>query len=531
MKHAALLRLTAAAALTLGGHPRALPFASPGLEPDGRPNVVLFLVDDLGWQDTSLPLHDEPTPFNARYRTPNLERLAARGVRFTQAYASAPVCTPTRTSILTGRSPGQNRITFWTLHRDRDTSKAHPLLAAPAWRMNGLGAEDVTLPALLREAGYRTIHVGKAHFGAHGTSGADPRALGFDVNVAGHASGGPASFLGQHHFSLAGRRGEPPGSSSSVWDVPGLEAYHGKDIYLTEALAREAVQAVREAAEDGVPFFLNFAPYAVHAPLMANERYLERYADLPPEEAAYATMVETVDAALGAILDLLEELDLADDTVFVYSSDNGGLSAHARSGPPHVHNAPLRSGKGSAYEGGTRVPTVIAWPGVARPGARCDVPIVSHDLFPTILASAGVPIPAEHAPTVEGSDLAPLLRGDPGFEEGRALCWNQPHQWGASGPGIHPFSSIRQGDWKLLYFHAERRFELYNLAHDVGETRDLAATEPERVGELAGALDAWIERVGAQLSVDRETGREVERPGRALERAESPASGAGDREG
>ncbi|MBU0640524.1 MAG: sulfatase-like hydrolase/transferase [Planctomycetes bacterium] len=485
-----------------------------------RPNVVLFLVDDLGWQDTSVPFLAERTPLNKRYRTPSLERLAARGVWFTNAYAAAPVCTPTRTSIMTGQSPGRTHITYWTLHKDTDTSKRHPLLAPPVWNMNGLQADDVTLPRLLQAAGYRTIHVGKAHFGAHDTSGADPRNLGFDVSIAGHGSGAPASYYGIHNFSGAGRKGKSDGKET-VWDVPGLEQYHGQDIYLTEALAIEADKAVRAAVATGKPFFLNMAPYAVHAPIMANERYLDHYQDLDATEAAYATMIETVDAALGSLVQTLDELGVADNTVVIFSSDNGGLSAHARGKAPdghtqHTHNAPLRSGKGSAYEGGTRVPTVIAWPGVSRGGSVCHTPIVSHDFFATILSVAGVGIPDEYAPQVDGRDLTPLVLGKPGFDAARSLCWNQPHQWGAPGPGIEPFTSIRTGDWKLVYFHAGRRFELYNLVEDIGEMSDMAEQRPEKVRELSEGLDAWIESSQAQLSADKRADKVIELPGAAF---------------
>jgi len=470
-----------------------------------RPNLVLFLVDDLGWQDVSVPFHTERTPFNERYRTPNLERLAERGVKFTQAYASAPVCTPTRTSILTGRSPGQTHITYWTLHKDTDQSAAFPGLAAPAWDVNALQPEDVTLPGLLRDVGYRTIHVGKAHFGARDTAGADPCNLGFDVNIAGHAAGGPGSYLGTNDFSAAHRGG------GRVWDVPGLEAYHGQDVYLTEALTKEALAAVTKAVEDDRPFYLHFAPYAVHAPIEANVRYLEPYAGLDPREAAYATMVESVDTALGALLDQLERLGAADETVVVFTSDNGGLSAHARGGAPHTHNAPLRSGKGSAYEGGVRVPLVIALPGAPRAGKVEETPVISHDLFPTFLTLAGAQAPEEYTATVEGLDLAPLVRGTAPLAD-RALFWNQPHFWGVRGPGIWPFSAIRRGDWKLVWRHADRGFELYHLGRDLGEAVDLAPYEPARVAELAAELADWLERVGAQVSLDADTDTPIEGP-------------------
>lgn len=489
-----------------------------------RLNVVLFLVDDLGWQDTSVPFHTQRTPLNARYHTPNMERLAARGVRFTNAYASAPVCTPTRTSIMTGQSPGRTHITFWTLDKDRDTSAGrHATIDPPAWNMNGLQADHTTLPKLLRGTGYRTIHVGKAHFGARGTSGADPKNLGFDVNIAGHASGGPASYYGTHNFSVAGRKGDPSGEKT-VWDIPGLEQYHGQDIYLTEALAAEANKAVRRAVADGKPFFMNFAPYAVHAPIMVNRRYLSDYKDLDKAEAAHATMIRSMDAALGSIMDTLEELGVADETVIIFASDNGGLSAHARGKAPdgrtrHTHNAPLRSGKGSAYEGGTRVPVIIAWPGVTKAGSVSHTPIVSHDFFPTILSIAGAEMPRDASVVLDGRDLTPLLEHKPGFDLNRRLFWHQPHQWGASGPGIQPFTAVRDGDWKLIYFHAGRLFELYNLTDDIGESKNLAERNPAKVRELAIRMDEWITSAGVQLSIDKKSREPVEMPGRIARRA------------
>jgi arylsulfatase A-like enzyme len=469
------------------------------------PNIVLFLVDDLGWQDTSVPFHSERTPLDERYHTPHLERLAARGIRFTSAYASAPVCTPTRTSLMTGRSPARNHITYWTLHADRDQSAAFPGIGAPAWNVNGLQPDDVTLPRLLRRAGYRTIHVGKAHFGAKGTPGADPARLGFDVNVAGHAAGAPGSYLGTESFSGARRNG------ARVWDVPGLEEWHGEDVYLTDVLAGEAAAAVQDAVAEERPFFLHFAPYAVHTPITANRAHLERYGDLDPREAAYATMIESVDAALGVLMHHLNELDVLDETIVVFTSDNGGLSAHGRGGEAHTHNAPLRSGKGSWYEGGVRVPQVIAWPGVTDGGGVTDVPVVTHDLFPTVLGWAGVAIPEDHATTLDGRDLAPLCTPLAEAEE-RDLRWHQPHFWGVEGPGIQPFTSIRRGAWKLVFRHADRGFELYDLAVDLGETRDLAEEHPDRVRDLAERLSGWCEEVGAQMSIDLETGEPIGLP-------------------
>ena len=470
-------------------------------------HIVLFLVDDLGWQDASLPFHEERTPFNDRYRTPHLERLASEGMVLRHGYASAPVCTPTRTAIHTGQSPARSHITYWTLYADRDQTGPWKRgegerLVAPDWRKQGLGPEDPTLARLLGQAGFWTIHVGKAHLGGIGSPGEDPRALGFQVNVAGHAPGGPGSFLGLHQFRANGRQGKP---GASVWDVPGLEDYHDHDVYLTEALALEACREVREAARAGKRVFLSFAPYAVHAPIMANAKYLAHYPDLHPTEAAYATMVETVDHALGALLATLEAEGMLDETLFVYTSDNGGLSAHARGGERHTHNAPLRSGKGSAYEGGVRVPWVVRWPGVVEPGTVQDQPVISHDLYPTLLAAAGLQPPADHV--VDGRDLAPLLadgetaQGETAqgeMTQERLLLWHMPHFWGVHGPGIQPYSAVRLGDLKLLFLQGDERLELYDVVRDPGEERDLAAERPQDLRRLAGVLAAELERRGAQ---------------------------------
>ena len=471
--------------------------------PKRAPNIVLFLVDDLGWQDLSLPLAAQPTEFNARYRTPNVERLAREGLVFTQAYAAAPVCTPTRAAIHTGITPARSHITYWTLRKDSDTSAPWPGLAPPAWDVNGVQPEDTTLAELLQAHGYRTIHVGKAHFGALGTPGSDPRTLGFDVNVGGHGAGAPASFYGTENFAAAARNGDP------VWNVPGLERWHGQDIYLDEALAIEAVEQVDAALASGQPFFLNFAPYSVHTPIQPNPRYVANYAHLDPREAAYASMVETMDAALGAVLEELDRRGIADETLVVFTSDNGGLSAHSRGGEPHVHNAPLRSGKGSAYEGGTRVPLVVRGPGIAA-AQRTSEPVISTDLFPTLLAAAGLEVPHDGVAR-DGLDLAPILDGG-SLESGRVLVWHQPHFWGARGPGIWPYSAVRVGDWKLIYWHAQHYFELYDLAHDVGESLNFATSDGARVRELARILAEQLRSMGAQMSLDATTGEPIPWP-------------------
>ncbi|MCH2136164.1 MAG: sulfatase [Phycisphaerales bacterium] len=474
-----------------------------------QPNIVIVMVDDLGWQDVSVPMHESRTPLNDQWHTPALEGLASQGTVLTNGYAAAPVCTPTRVSLMTGQMPCRHNITYWTLHHDRDTSRNHPRIKAPDWAKEGLQPDTPTLAALLKDAGYRTIHCGKAHFGAHGTPGSDPMTLGFDVNIAGHGSGGPASFYGTHNFSAAGRKrannpNADPGGKS-VWDIPGLEKYHGQDIYLTEALCNEAIEALDQAVAEDKPVFLHFAPYAVHVPIMANRPLLGRYDGLQPKEAAYATMIESVDQALGRILERLDHHGLADNTIVVFTSDNGGLSAHARGGEPHTHNAPLKSGKGSSYEGGTRVPWVIRWPGVTEAGARIDTPVITQDLAPTLARAAGTAFPPTHP--IDGVDLRSVLESEANPD--RPLVWHQPHQWGASGPGIEPFTAIRVGRWKLLLYHDGPSVELYDLSEDISEAHNVAQDHPEQVELLLEHLRRVAAGTGLQMSIDKATGAPV----------------------
>jgi len=481
-----------------------------------RPNIVVFLVDDMGWQDTSVPFHSVVTPWNQRYRTPSMERLAAAGMKFTQAYACS-VCSPTRVSLITGLNAARHRVTNWTLRKDTGTDARHPTLDFPAWNVNGVSpvpgiprtVHAVALPALLRQAGYRSIHVGKAHFGAIGTLGADPRNLGFDVNIAGHAAGGPGSYLGTQNFSAAWRKGE------RIWDVPGLEQYHGKDIFLTEALTIEANKAVDQAVAEGKPFFLYMAHYAVHVPYAADQRFYPKYreAGLDPIEAMYAALVEGMDKSLGDILANVERHGLADNTIVLFMSDNGGLSAHGRGGQPHTHNKPLSSGKGSAHDGGIRVPMIVKWPGVTKPGSRCSQYVIIEDFFPTILEMAGVADYRQVGGVIDGVSFVPLLKQAQGYPQDRPLFWHYPNCWGPTGPGIGPSSTIRQGDWKLIYYHASRSYELFNLATDLGEQNNLAEKEPAIRGRLAAELGKFLASVGAQMPRQRADGQPVPLPG------------------
>lgn len=479
-----------------------------------RPHIVVFLVDDLGWQDTQVPFDVCRSALNERYRTPQMERLAASGMKFTQAYVHA-ICSPTRISLMTGLHPARHRVTSWTLHPGVATDQPHPRLSPPAWNVNGLCPVQGTqrtftaraLPAYLQAAGYRTIHVGKAHFAAIGTPAADPRALGFDVNIAGHAAGAPGSYRAADQFASRGGRG-------TVWDVPGLEAYHGGDVDLTEALTREAVREVREALDREQPFFLYLAHYAVHTPIMADPRFENQQEGLHPTEAAYASMVEAMDASLGIVLDLLQERGIERETVVLFLSDNGGLSAVGRGGTAHRHNAPLSSGKGSAREGGVRVPMLVRWPGVTPPASVCDQPVVVEDWFRSVLELAGVSPPDGELSGCDGRSFVPLLRGKD--RPPRPILFHQPNVWiSAPGPGIGPHSALREGPWKLIYYHDPERvpkIELFHLDVDLGETANLAVTHPERTIALLDLLGAELRRFDAQMPVDLRSGRPIPYP-------------------
>jgi arylsulfatase A-like enzyme len=483
---------------------------------DVRPNIILFLVDDMGWQDTSVPFHDEVTPFNHRYHTPNMERLAATGMKFTQAYACS-VCSPTRVSLMTGLNAARHRVTNWTLRKNASNDRRHASLNFPKWNVNGLspdaGIERTVhakaLPAFLQDAGYRTIHAGKAHFGAIGTPGRDPLNVGFDVNIGGHAAGGPGSYLGSQNFSAVWRKGD------RIWDVPGLEKYHGKDVFLTEALTIEANLAIDKAVVDEKPFFLYMAHYAVHVPFAKDNRFYQKYVDkgLNQTEAMYAAIVEGMDKSLGDLMKNVDRLGLSDNTIVLFMSDNGGLSASGRGGKAHTHNKPLSSGKGSAHEGGVRVPMIAHWPGVTKPRSTCQQAVIIEDFFPTILDLASIDERQQVGGVIDGQSFVGLLKGerDPSRDT-RPLFWHFPNNWGPKGPGIGPSSCIRKGDWKLIYYYETRRFELYNITDDLGEQKNLSETNVELCNELATALLQHLTKVRAQFPIDKKTGQPLTIP-------------------
>ncbi len=485
-----------------------------------RPNILFILADDMGWQDTSVPFAKERTKWNDRYHTPALERLAREGVKFTQAYSCA-VCSPTRVSLLTGQNEARHHVTNWTHLGGEAPTTDRPLaeLGFATWNWNGLqpttglahSVSAPTLPSLLKEAGYRTMNFGKGHLGAGGTPGEDPQAFGFDVRIGGRFAGGLGSYWGTKNFGAL----RQPGGPFRAWD---LDAYFGKDIHLTEALTLEAKREIRAAVAGGQPFFCYFAHYAPHTPIEPDERFAPKYrtAGLDNIEAAYASLIEGMDKSVGDLLMLLDELDVADNTVIVFTSDNGGVS-HSYRGmdPPHTHNTPLSSGKGSHHEGGIRVPLLVRWPGVCEAASVNETPVMIYDWFPTLLRAAKADVPGD----IDGLDLAPLLRGEGSAAFDRPLIWHFPNFWGGlehpgprAGPGLGPSSTIRRGDWKLIYYHIDQRFELFDLASDLGEKNNLATQEPLRLRELATELSAILRQHNAPMPVHKATGKTVPLP-------------------
>ncbi len=478
-----------------------------------RPNIILFMVDDMGWQDTSLPFWTQKTRYNDMFETPNMERLASQGMMFTQAYGCS-ISSPTRCSLITGANNARHRVTNWTLQRDKTTDRQYDAVNLPDWNYNGISQVEgipntyvgTSFVDMLRRSGYHTIHCGKAHWGAIDTPGENPAHWGFEVNIAGHAAGGLATYLSERNYGHT-----RDGKATSLMSIPGLEEYWGTGVFATEALTREAIKALDKAKKYNQPFYLYMSHYAVHVPVDKDMRFFPKYVrkGLSDKEAAYASLVEGMDKSLGDLMDWLEENGEADRTVIIFMSDNGGLAAEPawRDGEVHTQNAPLRSGKGSLYEGGIRVPMIVCWPGTVQPGARCDNYVMIEDFYPTILEMAGIAINSETATPVDGISFMPLLKETGNPSEGRALIWNFPNVWGNDGPGINLNCAIRKDEWKLVYYYETGKKELFNILSDIEETHDVSAEHPDVVRLLSEELGGYLRKVGAQRPSFKSTGK------------------------
>ncbi len=439
-----------------------------------KPNIVFILIDDMGWTDGGC--------FGSKfYRTPNLDRLAASGMRFTQAYAACAVCSPTRAAIMTGKYPARLHLTDWI---PGERAPKDSRFRLPDWQQH-LPLEETTVAEALKHRGYATANIGKWHLGGPKFY---PQHQGFDLNIAGGDIGHPASYFW------------PYGEDGNSHRAPGLaEQGGGKGEYLTDRLTDEALKFI--AAHRNQPFYLQLAHYAVHAPLMGKEEDVEEFREVPgangQSNAVYAAMLKSVDQSVARVLKQLEELGLADHTVVVFTSDNGGAVHFGQ--PPATSNAPLRLGKGYAYEGGLRVPLIVKVPGLTRSGATCDWPVSSQDFFPTLLELAGAEKSASST-AVDGVSFVPLLRGQALLAR-QELFWHYPHYW--NGGNVSPYSVARVGDWKLIRFYESGREELYNLRDDLSERHDLAGSQPEKRRELGRRLDGWLKEVGAQMPIEK----------------------------
>lgn len=440
-------------------------------EPLQKPwNVVVILVDDLGATDLGCT-------GSRFYETPHIDRLAASGMRFTQGYSACTVCSPTRAALLTGKYPARLHITDWIPGHMRPRAR----LRVPDWTMH-LPLEELTLAERLKEAGYATAHIGKWHLGDPPYY---PQHQGFDLNIAGTQWGAPGNYFWP--YGEQKRR------------VPLSDGKEGE--YLTDRLTDEAIRFIRAHAEQ--PFFLHLAHYAVHTPLQAKPELIQYYKTKLDQALArgdtlegqqcpvYAAMIHSLDESVGRILETLEAIGLAERTIVVFTSDNGGLVLPECQKRPVTHNIGLRAGKGSAYEGGVRVPWIIRWPGVTQPGSVSHEPVMTIDLYPTVLEMLGL----EDAPghQSDGISIVKALRGS--RLPPRALFWHYPHYHPG---GATPYSAVRQGDWKYIHFFEDDRGELYNLRDDPQEEENLAGAMPAQAHQLRSRLEMWLEEVGAQ---------------------------------
>ena len=473
-----------------------------------------MLVDDMGVMDTSLPFLTDAEgkpkryPLNDFYRTPNMERLAERGIRFNN-FCAMSVCSPTRISIMTGQNAARHRTTNW-INPDKDNAGPQ----GPAkWNWKGIQRGDTTLPSLLRANGYRTIHVGKGHFAPREFEGANPQAIGFDINVAGASIGAPGSYYGLSHFggiSSGKTKAKKAGSA-----VPGLEKYHGQDIFLTEALTLEAKRHIGDAAKEKKPFFLYFAHYAVHSPHQSDPRFAANYANSSKPQSAqnFATLVEGMDKSLGDLLDHLESQGIADQTLVIFLGDNG---SDAPLGNEHAVAcaAPLRGKKGSHYEGGMRVPFIASWAKQnpneehqkrlpIQAGAIQNQQAAVYDLFPTLLDLVGIKTPAQHA--VDGKKLDTLFSGKPDDSRSETFLMHYPH----SPHRTDYWTSYREAGWKVIYhyFPSEvsggSHYQLFNLKTDPFEQNDLSTTQPAELKRLMTSMIAGLESQHAVYPVEK----------------------------
>ena len=433
--------------------------------PADKPNIVLFLADDLGWTGLSSFGSDF-------YETPNLDSLASQGVKFTNAYSACTVCSPTRASLMTGMYPARLHLTDFIAGQNRPYAK----LSIPDWT-KGLEKHYTTIAEALKDGGYRTIHVGKWHLDFPGQQDQGPTAHGFDVT----------------HDKPAGTRGY-------IINDKTVKSMGLKSNYATDYLTDKAIEEIVKSKDN--PFFLYFAYNVPHTPIQGRADLVDYYTSKRNPSAihnnpVYAAMVKSLDLSVGRVLDTLEQNNLTENTLVVFISDNGGLTQRYGKHDEFTENLPLRRGKGSAYEGGVRVPFIACWPGVTREGVVSETPVMTTDFYPTFLEAAGLPGNPRHNATIDGVSLVPVFKVQIHDVE-RDLFWHYPH-YHAGGDG--PYSAVRSGDWRLIEFLEDGKLELYHLGVNLSESTNLADRHPEKRDQLKAKIDAWRASVSAQMPV------------------------------
>ena len=451
-----------------------------------KPNILFILIDDLGWSDVGCY-------GSTFHETPHIDRLAKQGMKFSNAYAASAICSPTRASILTGKYPSRPEIGI---------TRATPQQSLPL--------KEITYAEVLKREGYATAHIGKWHLHAHKDKGKShyPEAQGFDLNIAGHSQGQPASF-----FYPYKAKAEKYASKN----VPDLEEGGADGEYLTDRLTDEAIKFVKKSTQRGKPFLLNMWYYTVHTPVTGKPDKIAKYAEKAEEMGItdeidtidsygtghkkiqnypeYAAMVESMDENVGRLLACLKEQGIADNTMVIFTSDNGGLSS-----TKITSNLPLRGGKAWIFEGGIREPLIIKYPGVTKSGTVCDEPVISTDFYPTILAAVGLDLMLDQHK--DGLSLLPLLKDSGKTLKRDALYFHLPvyHHLNSMGP----VGAVRSGDYKLIQrFEEPDNPQLYNLKDDIGEMNDLAKSQPELTATLKAKLEQWQRTTGAVIpSID-----------------------------
>jgi len=471
--------------------------SSNQLKQSKTPNIVFILCDDLGWKDLG-------TYGSTFYESPNIDKLASQGMKFMDAYASSTVCSPSRSSIMTGDYPVNTGITDWIVGmQNTQGPRPEQKLVPPQFSFN-LPTGEETIAQNLKKQGYDTFFAGKWHLGIESSSW--PKAKGFDENFGGWAAGNPRYAGMGGYFS--------PYHNPKLKDGP-------KGEFLTDRLTTETINFIKRKAKQGKPFFADLSFYAVHEPIEAKQKYIDKFKQKAHQQGldtlrqfiqdttdnhpgwmpnwkermvqsnpVYAGLIYSVDENVGRVMNALKELGIEDNTIVVFTSDNGGLST---GGGSPTTNYPLRYGKGWAYEGGIRIPLIIKWPGVAQPGSVSHFPVVNTDIYPTFSQIASSSDKAEQEK--DGVSLVPLLKGEKKIDQS-TIYWHYPHYHGA---GATPVSSIRQGDWKLLQFYNDNHIELYNLRTDIEERRDLKDTYPDIAAKLLQKLNQWRSSENAKV--------------------------------